>query len=135
MTKKYYSPNRYNNYKTDTDTKSKTIEQEVKSETRSISYKGIYNNKNNINNESKTKTNSIRTESKYIKRSNYNAKGTTNEKEGFAKYTYKGHQRTDSNNSSSKGSASVAVFKRRNNAYKGTTDNKNSNFNSNINNK
>ena len=135
MTKKYYSPNRYNNYKTDTDTKSKTIEKEVKSETRSISYKGIYNNKNNINNESKTKTNSIRTESKYIKRSNYNAKGTTNEKEGFAKYTYKGHQRTDSNNSSSKGSASVAVFKRRNNAYKGTTENKDSGFNSNINNR
>ena len=135
MTKKYYSPNRYNTYKTETETK--TTKKEVKSETRGITYKGVYSNNNSINKESKGKANSNSPESKFLKRSNYNGKVEKIEKEGFAKYTYKGHQRTDNNSNNSSNKGSVAVFKRRNNTYKNknTTEKIESSFNSNINNR
>ena len=60
MTKKYYSPNKYNIYKTDTETKKN----ETKSEKRAISYKGIYQNNNNITN-TQSKSSNINIERRY----------------------------------------------------------------------
>ena len=60
MTKKYYSPNKYNTYKTDTETKNN----ETKSEKRAISYKGIYQNNNNITN-AQSKSSNINIQRRY----------------------------------------------------------------------